>query len=104
MRNSLRKWLAVGSLAGALMLAAAAPVAAVGSDSGNAVCADGKSVRVWTRSSGEVWHNWTSHASYWPNVTNNALKESFTGYQSTWWSSSWSLTTAGSGAGCGNYG
>ncbi len=100
----MKNWLGAVCMAIAMILAFALPVAAVGSDSGNGVCADGKTVRVWTRSSGEVWHQWTAHANYWPNVTSNALRESYTGYQITWWASSWSGTTAGSGANCGNYG
>lgn len=104
MATRVRGTLVGVAIALSLLLATAMPVAAIGSDSGNAVCADQKSVRVWTRSSGEVWHHWTNNASYWPNVTNDALKESFTGMQSTWWSSSWSGTTSGHSANCGNYG
>lgn len=87
----------------AVTLAIAGPVSAVGSDSGSNSCLAGKQVKVWTRSSVEVWHHWKDGwLSYWPNVQNNALKESYTGFQSTWWSSSWSTTSTGSGATCVN--
>lgn len=81
-------------------LATAAPVAAVGSDSGTQNCLSGWTVRVWTRSSLEVWHHWSGAAQVWWNNPNNTYQESLTGYQSTWWSSSWSTTSVGSGANC----
>ena len=84
-----------------LVFASAVPVSAAGSNSGTTNCLAGKSIKVWTRSSIEVWHHWTSGwFSYWANVPGNGLRESLTGYQSSWWSSSWSTTTAGSGATC----
>lgn len=88
-------------LAVIVALGTAAPVAAAGSNSGTSNCLSGHTVKVWTRSSVEVWHHWNDGwFSYWPNVPDNALRESYTGLQSTWWSSSWSTTSIGSGATC----
>jgi hypothetical protein len=87
-------------LALVLVLGTAVPVAAAGSNSGNMNCNTGWSVRVWTQSSLEVWHHWTNNAAYWPNNPGNTYRQSLTGFKSTWWSSSWSTTSTGSGANC----
>lgn len=81
----------------------AVPVSAAGSNSGNLSCLPGKQAKVWTKSSVEVWHHWKDGwFAYYNPVVNNALRNSYTGFQSTWWSSSWSTTSIGSGATCVN--
>jgi hypothetical protein len=90
-------------LAFVMVLVTAVPVSAAGSNSGTLNCLPGKQVKVWTQSSVEVWHHWKNGwFAYYNPVANNGLRNSYTGFQSTWWSSSWSTTSIGSGATCVN--
>lgn len=97
-----RRWVMLPlSLMLATMLAFSTfiPVVLAGSDSGNLNCLAGKSVRIYSTASVEVWHLWASHAQYFLNQT-PTLRYSYTGLQSTWWTVSWSASSNGQGATC----
>jgi len=70
-----------------------------GSASGNADCPSLKFVVIWSRAGSELWHLWTSHGQYWWNP-NKFLRESYTSYNATWWTVSWSVGSNGQGAYC----
>jgi hypothetical protein len=86
-------------LAVMLVLGSSVQVALAGSASGNLTCSPERYVRIWSRAGSELWHLWTLHGQYWWNP-NKFLRESFTGYNSTWWTVSWSVSSDGQGATC----
>ncbi len=86
-------------LATMLVLSSSVQMVFAGSASGNTTCPQYKYVVIYSRAGSELWHLWTSHAQYWWNP-NKFLRESYTSYNSTWWTVSWSVGSNGQGTYC----
>jgi hypothetical protein len=98
--HMLRRGMLATAVLVALMAAPGTAVASAGSASGNKTCTANNSVRIWSRTSKEVWHLWSGAADYWPNTSTSVLKASYTSLHSTWWTVSWSVASDGQGTSC----
>lgn len=102
MRSVRRVPLASLPAAVALVLAVA-PVVVAGSVSGDANCQPGKSLKITSTAKVEVWHLWTLNAEYFYNPTYQQ-RPSYTGYEDTWWTISWSVSKQSHSVTCINAG